>query len=208
MLILFFLNEVHPELYFKLDKRLPGFVGHYEKGNFFDEGKVFYGQSAFVKSGITLNPLSKIYFGKRGLNKIIFMVPYEISIKGRNFLVINVHGVSKPGHKLDTSLRLRQSQTILKLAEKFKGPKIIGGDFNLLPRTKSVKMIEKAGYLNLITQFGIKTTRNSLSWSKFPNKKQYFADYVFTSPEIKIANFEVPQVKVSDHLPLILDFEV
>lgn len=37
---------------------------------------------------------------------------------------------------------------------------IIVGDFNLMPDTKSISMIEEAGFDNLIAQYAIQTTRN------------------------------------------------
>ena len=78
-----------------------------------------------------------------------------------------------------------------------------------MPNTKSIKMIKEAGYKNLIKDFGIKTTRNKLAWDQFPDEeKQNFADYVFVSPEIKVRKFSVPNLEISDHLPLILDFEI
>jgi hypothetical protein len=30
----------------------------------------------------------------------------------------------------------------------------------------------------------------------------------FVSPEIKVKSFKVPDVEISDHLPMILDFEI
>jgi endonuclease/exonuclease/phosphatase family metal-dependent hydrolase len=38
--------------------------------------------------------------------------------------------------------------------------------------------------------------------------KQPFADYIFITPDIKVKNFEVPDLEISDHLPMILDFDI
>lgn len=145
--------------------------------------------------------------------------PQAIVVKGdKDFLVCNIHGVSLPGDKNDSEERLEQSKTILGFARSINMPAIIGGDFNLNPDTKSVKMFEEAGYKNLIKDYKIVSTRNHFAWEQAEVQlvkqgfeffgKQYFADYVFVSPEIKIKNFEVPNIEVSDHSPLILDFEV
>lgn len=120
--------------------------------------------------------------------------------------ILNVHGVALPGNKLDYSKRIRQSREIIEFMKMIDGPKIIGGDFNLEPNTESVKMFEKNGYRNLIKEYNITTTRNHLSWDLYPDK-QLFADYVFVSPDIKIKSFEVPDIEISDHLPLILEIE-
>jgi len=85
----------------------------------------------------------------------------------------------------------------------------LGGDFNLYPQTKSIKIFEEAGYRNLIKDFGVKETRNKFAWEQFPDEeKQHFADYCFVSKNIKIIDFQVPNVLISDHNPLILDFDI
>ncbi len=57
-----------------------------------------------------------------------------------------------------------------------------------------------------------KQTRNKIGWEFFKDQegfvKQYYADYCFATSEIDVKNFEVPYVEVSDHLPLILKFEI
>ena len=118
--------------------------------------------------------------------------------------LMNVHGAPRPGDKLDNPKRIEQSKEIINFMEKTEGLKIVGGDFNLEPETESVKMFEKNGYRNLIKEYKITTTRNDLAWSKYESK-QMFADYVFVSPEVKVKSFEVPNIEVSDHLPLILE---
>jgi endonuclease/exonuclease/phosphatase family metal-dependent hydrolase len=74
-------------------------------------------------------------------------------------------------------------------------------------------MFEEAGYKNLIKEFNIKNTRNNTCWEQFKEDvkisgKQHFADYCFTSHDVKVKSFEVPYNEVSDHLPLILDIDI
>lgn len=117
--------------------------------------------------------------------------------------ITNFHGTAFPDEKLDSSERIEQSEFLIDFFKDKKGPKIIGGDFNLEPETQSVKLFEKGGYRNLIKEYGIKTTRNKLAWVY--TKKLYFSDYIFVSPEVKVKNFEVLNLEISDHLPLILE---
>lgn len=130
-----------------------------------------------------------------------------INIRDEKMVIANVHG--KPYHpddKKDTEGRLRQSKEIIESIEMCRGEKmVIGGDFNLDIDTESIRMFEKAGYRNLIKEFGIKTTRNRLAWI-YP-EKHLFADYVFVSPEVKVKSFEVIDILVSDHLPMVLETE-
>lgn len=128
--------------------------------------------------------------------------------------LFNLHGIPVPADKLDTKARLQQTNIVLDSCKHSKLPKIIGGDFNLLPQTESVVKFEESGFRNLIKDFNIKTTRNLNHWNPDRDSahgyfgRQDFADYVFVSPEVTVKNFEVPNVEISDHLPMILDFEV
>lgn len=132
----------------------------------------------------------------------------QVEFKNINVHICNFHGLSKPGDKLDNSGRLNQPRGLVEFFKDKEGLKIIGGDFNLLPETESIKMFEKNGYRDLIKDFKIPTTRNQLAWEKYPDNKQYYSDYVFVSQEVKVKKFSVPDVEISDHLPIILDIEL
>ena len=129
----------------------------------------------------------------------------SLDFKGRKILLVNVHGESRPGNKLDTEARIFQSQEIIDFLEEKEGLKIVGGDFNLFPETQSVKLFAQNGYRNLINDFKIDTTRNELAWKLYPDK-QLWADYTFVSAEVGVKSFTVPKNTVSDHLPMILEF--
>ncbi len=123
--------------------------------------------------------------------------------RGKKYLIANMHGLWNGGPKTDTPDRIKQSQKVRKLLDKFSCPKIICGDFNLLPHTKSMAILDK-GLVNLIKKFKIKSTRTRLysSYKKHP----LFADYIIVSPDIKVKNFKVLKNLVSDHAPLLADF--
>lgn len=121
--------------------------------------------------------------------------------------VCNLHGVSRPGDKLDNAVRLRQSKELCEFFDGKNGSRIIGGDFNLLPETRSIEIFEEAGYRDLINEFRIPTTRNRFAWERYPHDRQFFCDYAFISAEVNLRGFAVPNVEVSDHLPLILEIE-
>lgn len=131
----------------------------------------------------------------------------EIFSGKEKFWVMNFHGMSRPGNKLDTPRRLKQSRIISGLIKKLNGPIVLCGDFNLMPKTESVKIVERAGMGNLISKFKIKNTRNSISWKRYGNK-QNFADFTFVSSGVKVKNFIVPYNLASDHLPMVLEFSL
>ena len=61
-------------------------------------------------------------------------------------------------------------------------------------------------FVSLVDKFNILTTRpksNELS-----NFKRNIVDYVLVSKDIKVNSFAVLDSDVSDHLPLVLDFEI
>ncbi|MFH1561130.1 MAG: endonuclease/exonuclease/phosphatase family protein [Patescibacteria group bacterium] len=144
----------------------------------------------------------------KSINRIGLALHTQLKYKGKIINICNVHGVCKPGDKKDNQNRLLQTQEIIRAYQKLDGLKIIGGDFNLDADTKSVKLFENNGYINLIKKHQIPTTRNRLIWDKFPNNKQYFSDYVFVSPSLKVKTFSVPNIEISDHLPMILEFDL
>lgn len=121
----------------------------------------------------------------------------------KDVIVMNVHGHWDPSGKEDTLNRLDQSKLINKFIESTGVvPKILVGDFNLLPETESIKMIEK-NFTNLITKYNIPTTRTAL----YTGDDKH-TDYVFVSPEVLVEKFEALPDVVSDHVPLALSFDV
>ena len=57
-----------------------------------------------------------------------------------------------------------------------------------------------------IKKYGISITRGRISkWYGTPGEIK-FSDYAFVSPSIEIADFKVPDIEVSDHLPLVIEF--
>lgn len=116
--------------------------------------------------------------------------------------VLNVHGLWNGMGKTDTPERIAQSHKIKEFVDTIKTPKILCGDFNLRPDTQSTKIIEH-GMHNLVQIHGIDSTRTS-----YYTKEEKFADYIFTSNDIKVNSFAVLTNEVSDHAPLLLDFDI
>jgi len=200
---IFCFQEVYPEMRHLCEMLLPNYR-EFSAYKFVAKNDDF-SQATFVRKNIEVksseNILAKQINCGLGIN-------VQLTINEKIFHVCNFHGLSMPGDKLDNRNRLKQSQGLLASFKGKKGPKIIGGDFNLLPNTRSIEIFEESGYKNLIKDFSIKTTRNRLSWEKYPGNKQYFSDYVFISPEIKVKSFSVPENENSDHLPMILEAEI
>jgi len=160
-------------------------------------------QATYIRDTIPLLSSGTIMENEEGVGLGLYV---QIRFGHGDLYLCNFHGISQPGDKLDNPERLRQSEMLIEFFEGKDGPKIIGGDFNVFPESKSIQMFLKNGYKNLIKEYNIATTRNRLAWGMYPDNKQYYySDYVFVSPDIKINKFSVPDVEISDHLPLILE---
>ena len=125
----------------------------------------------------------------------------RVQSNGKTYTVINVHGLWNGLGKTDSPDRIAQSINIRNFMDAQDTSIILCGDFNARPDTKSIALLAH-GMNNLIQKHTITSTRTTL----YPKDEQ-FADYVFTSPDIKVHTFEVLYDVVSDHAPLMLDFD-
>ena len=207
------LQEVNPNILKKLSPYLKDFSHVYDKGGNYKNDE--YGQAVFVRKPLKISSYSKIFpyeKDKRGYGDLGFL--QVIEIEKLDLALGGLQGKTLPGNKLDTKARLKQTEIILETFRdhKDKRPVIIGGDFNLLPETKCIAMMEQGGYKDLIKDFKIERTRNKQAWDQFRKKKgrffekQNYADYVFVNDKLQVLDFKVPKNEVSDHLPMILEF--
>src|SRR5205085_5112035 len=98
-----------------------------------------------------------------GLHPIVrWLQLTEIAVPSGALLVGNYHGIARPGSKLDSDERLEQSRAIRRALDAHDGPVVLVGDFNLLPETESVRLLE-AGLRNLVIERAIPTTRSRLN---------------------------------------------
>lgn len=176
-----------------------------------------FGQATFIKKSVDLiseetqfvygkydhTPPVEIDGIKDGLDLPRNIHLIKVKLNKKDILIGNLHGFWNPGSKKDSIQSISQSKKINNIFGDFKGPKLLAGDFNLKPNTKSLAMLEK-NMKNLIIEHNITSTR-----SKYYKKTtERFADYILVSDDIVINQFEVINNEVSDHLPLVLDFSV
>lgn len=176
-----------------------------------ESNTIFFRRGVIPKVDVSGEVFLRGVRGKLAQHQTIDEIPFNFQYvrfmyHNKAFVVMNLHGIAKPGHKLDTSERIQQSEIIKNFLEGEKGAKILCGDFNLLPDTHSVAIIESTGMANLIKKFSIERTRSRLSPHFGKPDFQKFADYTFVSPDVSVKSFSVPDVEVSDHLPMILEF--
>lgn len=198
------LGDVDINLYKTITDLLPNYIGHYAPSQDDDEGLAI-----FVRPRIQIEEIGDV-FVHRFRNA---MVDDDGTTIGRNiqfahivqdgqdYTIINFHGLWNGRGKTDSPDRIEQSKKVREFVEtRAKGKVILVGDFNLEPQTESVAILER-GMRNLIKDHGITSTR-----SHHYAKPVKFADYAIVSKDVEVDKFEVLQDPVSDHLPLLIEF--
>ena len=205
-------SVVAVNLYSEISEILPGFDGYFtsfQDGFLFAERveyKISFGMAIFVRRGLEIQSSGEIFIYKERNTQSdndATTIPKSLQyVELGGVLISQFHGLWNAGPKTDTADRLEQSRRVKEFLDSKNLPKILCGDFNLLPNTESLAILEE-GMENLVKTRGIQSTR-----SAFYKKPVRFADYVLVSQEIKVKDFHVPDVEVSDHLPMVLDFEL
>lgn len=128
----------------------------------------------------------------------------KLNTHGNELQILNVHGTYSKDKK-DSERSIAQCKYILTMAKKENIPTIIVGDFNLFQDTQSIQILDKE-FRNLINEYNISTTR--------PDSKDNLdignnvVDYIFVSDKIQVNTFQAYKTDISDHYPLILDFDI
>lgn len=102
------------------------------------------------------------------------------------------------------SLKYRQRQSQLRslhdLIVKARKPVIVAGDFNTFWGTHEIYLFMRAAGL---------TSANAAGLPSFPARlPRIELDFILVSAGIEVKQFRVPDVRFSDHRPLVCDFEV
>lgn len=190
------------KLFDRINESLPNHTGYFSAGF-----KHFFGLAIFVKNNIEILEEGERFVHKhKGFitdeagDQARLLQYIKIKHKGDELCVINFHGLWNGQGKTDTGDRIQQTKNILDFTKTISTDFVLCGDFNLLPDTQSIKMIEDSGLRNLIKEYGITSTRTS-----HYNKPIKFADYAFVTKGIEVKDFRVMPEEVSDHAPLYLE---
>ncbi len=117
-----------------------------------------------------------------------------IEMEMENFAVFLVHLSLKYRHR---HLQMRRLYDLIKDTEK---PVIVAGDFNTYWGEDEIYLFMKAAGLQSANRDSVPTYP-----SRSPRKE---LDFILHQDGIDVSHFEVPEVRYSDHLPLVCDFDV
>ena len=130
----------------------------------------------------------KFHYFDTGIKRLI------IELEMKEFAVFLVHLSLKYRHR---HLQLRHLHDLIEKTEK---PVIVAGDFNTFWGENEIYLFMRAAGL---------TSANIESVPTYPSRApRKELDFVLYQEGIEVTKFEIPDVKLSDHLPLICDFEV
>ena len=117
-----------------------------------------------------------------------------IELEMETFAVFLVHLSLKYRHR---HLQLRKLYDLISETSK---PVMVAGDFNTFWGENEIYLFMQAAGLQSANVDGLPSYP-----SRAPRKE---LDFVLFQDGITVTNFEIPQVRHSDHLPLVCDFEV
>ena len=177
-------------------------------------------QAEKIASDLGMNTSYETKYGERSLNQILPIVRKQ----GNAFMAANrVHG--EKFHYFDTgikrliieleladyaiflvhlSLKYRhrhlQLRHLYDLIQKTEKPVVVAGDLNTFWGENEIYLFMKAAGL---------TSANTESLPTYPSRSpRKELDFVLYQDGIEVTDFQVPDVKLSDHLPIICDFEL
>ena len=130
----------------------------------------------------------KFHYFDTGIKRLI------IELEMKEYAVFLVHLSLKYRHR---HLQLRHLYDLIDETQK---PVIVAGDFNTFWGDNEIYLFMRAAGLTSANPEGIPTYP-----SRSPRKE---LDFILYQDGIEVTGFDVPQVKFSDHLPLVCDFEV
>lgn len=128
----------------------------------------------------------------------------DILVDRKELRLINYHGIWSRD-KMGSDKTKKACEVIKNFGLETDSGVIICGDFNLFPETNSIEVLNQE-FTNLCNEFNIQSTRPETN--ELSNKSRNVVDYIFVNEKIKVNNFEVIKSNVSDHLPLVFEFDI
>lgn len=136
----------------------------------------------------------KFHFLSAGTKRLVIEATIKINDKKVTLLLTHL--------SLRKNIRKKQILEIIDIVNSIENPVILMGDFNTF---------EGFGELDILirkTKLNWKANSEIVTYTYPSHKPKKTLDYILTSEEINVKDYQVLKLKHSDHLPLIMDFEI
>ena len=130
----------------------------------------------------------KFHYFERGMKKLVI----ELELEHVTFFLVH----------LALSFKVRQKQILhlYNMVKQTDRPYIVAGDFNAFTGEDEIQLLKSAS--------GLQNANLKLQPSYPSRNPKRHLDFILHSPKIKVIDFKMPRVELSDHLPLVIDFEI
>jgi len=201
---------------FEYVKAKTGFDGYFGSNlKFADSAESLFGNAVLTKLPITgskvlslkeFRPVIPSELEDRSIFPYLARLAVDamIDVDGRTVHAISWHGAWTAPPR-DTQETLRQANMVESYLKSLAAPFIIGADVNNIPGSKTIEVVERVAN-NLMTGSQVEQTTHPKIHKIVP--KGYLVDYIFTSTDFICNSLEVPQITISDHLPVIAKVEI
>ncbi len=133
-------------------------------------------------------------------------VALKFKFSNNSIWFVNTHLLWGP-NSLDDSARIKDGEKFIDFLNSLDEPFVLSGDFNLDKSSIVVKKISTMA-TNLSTDI-TNTLNPNIHAAKYLFPKGLAVDYIFTSPQIKIDNFQiVDKPNLSDHYGLSIEINI
>ena len=169
-------------------------LGHYHSHS------VKYGQDSLWRRIPVLNTQGNAFLARDRIRNETFhyfqrgMKRLVIELELEHMVVYLVH------LSLGAKARHHQLGDLYQMVKNTIKPCVVAGDFNMLWGEREIELFLAASGLQ---------NANTRNLPTFPSKQpRRHLDFVLHSKEIEVVDFQVPAVTFSDHLPVVVDFNV
>jgi len=137
----------------------------------------------------------KYHFLSKGTKRVVI----EVTIKNKHKVTLLLAHLSLRKRK-----RKIQIKELIQIVKKIKNPIILMGDFNTFNGVEEIKQLLKETQLE--DKIYLDKKNIHLTEPSFNPKRRL--DYILTSKKIKVKKYKILKFPFSDHLPLMIDYEV
>lgn len=128
------------------------------------------------------------HYFEHGMKKLVI----ELELENVTFFLVHL--------ALGYKARQRQILHLYHMIKETNRPYIVAGDFNAFMGESEIRLLMSAS--------GLQNADTQLQPSFPSHRPKRHLDFILHSPKIKVNKFEMPNVRLSDHLPLLLDFDI